>query len=301
SIPTVIATAEEVPTATAISIPTVIATAEEVPTATATLVPTNTPIPTNTLPPTPTATSVVNFAPSLTPIPTWTPAPTAVAMMVPGDVIAGELQPNVANIHYFEGERFETVFFLARGSDELDLALVAYELDALAAAQEAQQTLPETLASLSPNKLVEDTEVGQPEFMIYTPQSDSLITVGLGGINGTSGRYKLYMFDTVTTTVNTPLVQTDTVAAGQTNRYPLASRGARPVVVFVDPVGNVDVKLLVKDGNGNVIVSSDFGRAGSPEAAFVRPGTAVEYTVEVSSATAATYNIVLVAITDDVD
>jgi hypothetical protein len=138
--------------------------------------------------------------------------------------------------------------------------------------------------------------------MIYTPQTSGTQTVALGGIDGTFGDYKLYLFDTITVTANTPLVLPDTVSPGQTKRYPVSSAGARPVLVLVRPSGSGDVALTLRDGNGGIVVSSDYGRGGSPEAAFVSPGTGVSYTAEVTvrGDTAASYTIVIIAIRDDI-
>lgn len=283
-------------------LPTLQPTAETIPTNTPTLVPTNTPAPTNTSAPTLTPTSVVNFAPTFTPAPTGTPVPTPITLLKPGNVAAGVLQTNDPALFFFETARFETLFFLVRAGEGLDIALAAYGYDALEAAGSAGLTLEQGLAQFAPDRLVENSAVGVPEFMVYTPGQDGLSSLGVGGIDGTAGPYKIYLFDTITQTVNTPVVQTDTVSAGAPDRFPVQSRGARPIAVFVDPIGRVDVALRLETDGGETVVSSDFGGAGSPEAAFVRPGTQVNYTAVVSTNSTAvvSYNIVIVAIVDDI-
>ncbi len=50
------------------------------------------------------------------------------------------------------------------------------------------------------------------------------------------------------------------------------------------------------------MISSDYGRGGSPEAAFVSPGTSVAYTAEVTTRgdAAVSYTIVVIAIRDNI-
>jgi hypothetical protein len=266
------------------------------PTPTATAVPTETPIPS------PTPTSVVSFAPTFTPVPTGTPAPTPIPFLAPGEVWGGRLEAGTAALHQFEASKGQTLIWLARAGDELDVAVVVYDNDLLATAEAQNLSLNEALQSLPSARIAQDQPASVPEFMIYTPQTSGLQTVALGGIDGTAGDYKLYLFDTITVTANTPLVLQDTVSPGQTKRYPVNSAGSRPVLVLVRPSDNGDVALTLKDGNGGVVVSSDYGRGGSPEAAFVSPGTSVSYTAEVTARgdTAASYTIVIIAIRDDI-
>lgn len=286
----------------AIAVPDLVATVALLATFTPSPTPTETAVPTATLTPSPTATSVVSFAPTFTPVPTGTPAPTAVPLLAPGEVWGGRLEAGTAALHIFEAIKGQTLVLLARAGDDLDVAVAVYDSDLLATADSQSVSLTEALQSLPPARIAQDQPASVPEFMIYTPQSNGPQTVALGGVEGTAGDYKLYLFDTITVTANTPLVLPDSVSPGQTKRYPVASVGARPVAVLVRPNGTGDVALVLKDANGAIVISSDYGRGGSPEAAFVSPGTSVAYTAEVTtrSDAAVNYTIVVIAIRDNI-
>ena len=290
------------PTPPPIVLPPLMEPVAIVPTFTPSPTPTETAVPTATPTPSPTPTSVVNFAPTYTPVPTGTPAPTPVPVLMPGETWGGRLETGTAAIHLFEAVKGQTLIWLARASDELDVAIAIYDDDLLATAASQNLSISEALQRLTPARIAHDQTASVPEFMIYTPQSNGTQTVALGGMDGTLGDYKLYLFDTITVTGNTPLVLPDTVSPGQTKRYPVNSVGPRPVLVLVRPSGNGDVALTLKDGNGGVVVSSDYGRGGSPEAAFVSPGTSVAYTAEVTARgdTAVSYTIVIIAIRDNI-
>lgn len=262
------------------TMPTIAAVAV-IPTATPTLVPTNTPIPTNTPTPTFTPTSVVQFAPTSTPTGSPTPRPTLIPYVAPGSAVADVLEPGQARLYNIDVTRREPLYLMTEGSDDLDLALAVYDFDVITTVTESNEPLGDFLSNNAPDRLVQLNGAGLPELMIYTPERDGTFSIGVGGVGGTEGAFRLYVFDPITQTRHTSFVGVETVPANGTRSYNVNSFGKRPVAIFARPLDGNDVAIVIRNSDGGQISRADFGRAGTAELTFYKPGGSVPLTIEI--------------------
>lgn len=265
-------TSETLPTPAAVAV---------IPSATPTLVPTNTPIPTTTPIPTNTATSVVQFAPTSTPTGSPTPRPTLIPYVAPGSAVADVLEVGQARVFSIDVTRREPLYLMTEGADDLDLALAVYDFDTITTAAESNEPLGNLLATNAPDKLVEFNGPGLPELLMYTPDRDGTFSIGVGGVDGTAGPFRLYVFDPITQTRHTSFAGVETVPAGGTRQYNINSFGKRPVAIFARPLDRNDVAIAIKNPDGSQISRANFGGTGTAEITFYKPGGSVPLIIEI--------------------
>jgi hypothetical protein len=268
------------PTLTAELLPTV-ADVAIIPTLTPTLIPTLTPSPTPTATPTLTPTSVVQFAPTSTPTGSPTPRPTLIPFVAPGTAVGDILEPNQPRVYSLQATARQPLYLMTEGVDELDLALAVYDMDVITFATETNEPIPSFLANNAPDRVVQLNGAGFPELMIYTPDEDGTFSIGVGGVDGTAGAFRLYVFDPYTITQHTSVASTETIPAGGSKSYAVRSYGKRPVAIFARPLDGNDVAIVIKKSDGEQISRANFAGASAAELTFYKPGGSVPLTIEI--------------------
>jgi hypothetical protein len=272
--------------------PTLVAEAtptEAEPTATATAEPTAEPTPEPTEEPTPTATSEPTATPTaVPPTDTPTPLPTATATAVPaadpitpGESHSGSLGEGAVQGYPFRGTQFQPVLFFAEAGAGLNLSLAVYGPDAAGVID---------IETADPLTEVNFSDAGRPEIMVFSPNATADYLLLVRAEEG-EGNYTLHTFDT-------QAGQRASLAAGGEGRHTAVSNGARPVLIFADPVGNADLIITVTGQDGALIVAGNFGGPGSAESLFLLPLRTTTYTITITEAAgaAAEYDILIVTL-----
>ena len=241
--------------------PTATPEAEATPIATATAVP-----PTNTPTPLPTATTTA--VPAADPI-------------TPGESHSGSLTTGAIQTYPFQGTQFQPVLFFGEASAGLNLALAVYGPD------EAGMIDIETADPLTE---VNFSDAGRPEIMVFSPNATTDYLLLVRAEEG-EGDYTLHTFDT-------QAGQRSSLAAGGEGRHTAVSNGARPVLIFADPVGNADLTIAVTGQDGALIAEGNFGGPGSAESLFLLPLRTTTYTITITAAAgnATEYDILIITL-----
>jgi hypothetical protein len=270
--------------------PTLVAEAtptEAAPTATATAEPTAEPTPEPTDEPTPTP-EPTDTPTAVPPTDTPTPLPTATATAVPaadpitpGESHSGSLGEGAVQGYPFRGTQFQPVLFFAEAGAGLNLSLAVYGPDA-AGVIDPETADPLTEANFS--------DAGRPEIMVFSPNATADYLLLVRAEEG-EGDYTLHTFDSQEG-------QRALLAAGGQGVHTAVSNGARPVLIFADPVGNADLIITVTGQDGALIVEGNFGGPGSAESLFLLPLRTTTYTITISEAAgaAAEYDILIVTL-----
>lgn len=246
-------------------------TAPPTPEATATMV-----TPTPDLSPTP--------APTETPWPTLTPDPNT-SVFAPGQVDTATLAEGGSRAYLIDGVQFQPQVLFVEPVRELDVALASYAGD-----QTGQ--LPEGGAPLSS---ADNALAGRPEVLVLSPESSGTYTFVVRATSG-AGEFTAHLYSPTAAALGMAVQQPDTLGAGETKSYSVTSRGARPVLVMVDPTDLSDVAIDILDANGGLLTTSNFGGAGGIETAYVLPMGTTSYTVNVREANGqpSSYNVAIV-------
>lgn len=243
--------------------------------------PTPTPTPEDT--PTPTAVPPTN-TPTNTPPPLPTPTATAVPAadpITPGESHSGTLEEGVVQGYPFRGTQFQPVLFFGEAGAGLNLSLAVYGPDAAGVID---------IETADPLTEVNFSDAGRPEIMVFSPDAtaDYLLLVRA---EAGEGDYTLHTFDA-------QAGQRASLAAGGEGVHTAVSNGARPVVIFADPVGNADLTITVTGQDGALIVEGNFGGPGSAESLFLLPLRTTTYTITITAAAgaAAEYDILIITL-----
>jgi hypothetical protein len=134
------------------------------------------------------------------------------------------------------------------------------------------------------------SDAGRPEIMVFSPNATADYLLLVRAEDG-DGDYTLHTFDS-------QAGQRASLAAGGEGRHTAVSNGARPVLIFADPVGNADLIITVTGQDGALIVEGNFGGPGSAESLFLLPLRTTTYTITITAvAGAATeYDILIVTL-----
>lgn len=246
-----------------------------------------------TVPPTPEATATVavptpdvtpTAAPTETPWPTVTPDPN-VSVFAPGQADTATLAEGGSNAYLIDGVQFQPQVLFVEPVRELDVALASYAGD-----QTGQVPEGGTPLSSADNALA-----GRPEVLVLSPDASGTFTFVVRATSG-AGEYTAHLYSPTAAALGMAVQQPDTLAAGETKSYSVTSRGARPVLVMVDPTDLSDVAIDILDANGGLLTTSNFSGAGGIETAYVLPMGTTSYTVNVREAGGqpSSYNVAIV-------
>lgn len=212
-------------------------------------------------------------------------------LLLPGQSSVGELEGESFAAFPYQGERFSPRLFFVQPAGSLDAELRAY----------VGMTAPEGVNLVNPAATTNFGGAGVPEMLVYTAQADEVHFTAVANLDNTAGRFRFYLFDGVTQTENTAVLEQLSLAAGETKSYPATSQDGNPLIVFADPLGTAeDITLTVRDSDngGAVVNTANFGGGGSAEALFLLPLRTTNYTVEISEVNgqAATVNVHIIAL-----
>jgi hypothetical protein len=211
-----------------------------------------------------------------------------VFVLTPGQSDAAPLAEGGFKPYGYDGLEFQPALLFVEPADTLDVSLSAYLGDVAPGVE---------LAGLTPLIETDSNTEGGPEILVITPEEDGRHTLVVRSVSGEGG-YTAYLYDAVSDTQGAAVRQADTLAVGQTKTYAVQSNGARPVIVFADPVDESDLIVRVTDSNGNVAAEANFSGPGSAEALFVLPLETTTYTVQVSeiSGAVSSYNVAVITL-----
>ena len=276
------------PTALATSIFATVAVATATESALATVVATATAEPPTDEPPTsepatvpPTAEASPTPAP-----PAESPTTAAGNLFAPGQVDGATLAAGGAVSYLVEGRRFAPIILFVEPENTLDVALAAYSGDL------SGQTTPAVTALAAADNAL----AGRPEILVLSPESDGLFTFVVRATSG-EGDFVAHLFDLTTPAPGVVIQQPDMLAAGTEKVYTVTSRGARPVIVVIDPTDQSDVALDVMGADNALLTTANYGGPGGAETAYVLPLGTVSYSIKIREVNggAAAYQILVIA------
>ena len=276
------------PTALATSIFATVAVATATESALATVVATATAEPPTDEPPTsepatvpPTAEASPTPAP-----PAESPTTAAGNLFAPGLVDGATLAAGGAVSYLVEGRRFAPIILFVEPENTLDVALAAYSGDL------SGQTTPAVTALAAADNAL----AGRPEILVLSPESDGLFTFVVRATSG-EGDFVAHLFDLTTPAPGVVIQQPDMLAAGTEKVYTVTSRGARPVIVVIDPTDQSDVALDVMGADNALLTTANYGGPGGAETAYVLPLGTVSYSIKIREVNggAAAYQILVIA------
>ena len=210
-------------------------------------------------------------------------------LLAPGQTAVSTLGAGAQVTFPYQGERFSPRLFFVRPAGSLDAELRAF--GAGVTAETVNQASPATTANFG--------GPGLPEMLVYTAQADEVHLTAVASLDNTAGLFRFYLFDGVTRTGDTAVLEQLSLPAGQTQSYTVTSQNGQPVIIFADPIGaSEDIAVTVRNANGDVVNEANFGGGGSAEALYLLPLTTTSYTVEISevSEQAATVNVHLITL-----
>ena len=215
-------------------------------------------------------------------------SPTAAAgnLFAPGQVDGATLAAGGAVSYQVQGRRFAPIILFIEPENDLDVALAAYSGDL------SGQTTPAVTALAAADNAL----AGRPEILVLSPESDGLFTFVVRATSG-EGNFVAHLFDLTTPAPGVVIQQPDMLAAGTEKVYSVTSRGARPVIVVIDPTDQSDVALDVMGADNALLTTANYGGPGGAETAYVLPLGTVAYSIkirEVNSGPAA-FQIVVIA------
>lgn len=259
-----------VATATAAALATVAATATTAAAATDEL-PTDEPA--TDEPPTdepPTAEATAEATPTVASPADASPTDVAGNLFAPGQVDGATLAAGGAVSYLVQGRGFAPIILFVEPQNTLDVALAAYSGDL------SGQTTPAVTALAAADNAL----AGRPEILVLSPESDGLFTFVVRATSG-EGSFAAHLFDLTTPAPGVVIQQPDMLAAGTEKVYSVTSRGARPVIVVVDPTDQSDVALDVMGADNALLTTANYGGAGGAETAYVLPLGTVSYAIKV--------------------
>ncbi len=217
------------------------------------------------------------------------PSPTAAPsgeLFAPGQVGGATLAAGGATSYLVQGRRFSPVILFVEPQNPLDVALAAYSGDL------SGQTTPAGVALASADNAL----AGRPEILVLSPESDGLFTFVIRAASS-EGNFTAHLFDLTTPAPGVVIQQADTLAAGTEKVYSVTSRGARPVIVVVDPTDESDLALDVMGADNALLTTANYGGAGGAETAYVLPLGTATYSIKIREANggAAAFQILVIA------
>jgi hypothetical protein len=199
-------------------------------------------------------------------------SPTAGAsnLFVPGQVDGATLAAGGAVSYLVEGRRFAPIILFVEPENTLDVALAAYSGDL------SGQTTPAVTALAAADNAL----AGRPEILVLSPESDGMFTFVVRATSG-EGNFVAHLFDLTTPAPGVVIQQPDMLAAGTEKVYTVTSRGARPVIVVIDPTDQSDVALDVIGADNALLTTANYGGPGGAETAYVLPLGTVSYSIKI--------------------
>lgn len=228
-------------------------------------------------------------SPTAAQLPTDAASPTAAPsgeLFAPGQVDGATLAAGGAMSYLVQGRRFMPVILFVEPQNPLDVALAAYSGDL------SGQTTPAGVALASADNAL----AGRPEILVLSPESDGLFTFVVRAASG-EGNFTAHLFDLTTPAPGVVIQQADTLAAGTEKVYSVTSRGARPLIVVVDPTDESDLALDVIGTDNALLTTANYGGPGGAETAYVLPLGTVSYSIKIREVNggAAAYQILVIA------
>ena len=228
-------------------------------------------------------------SPTAAQLPTDAASPTAAPsgeLFAPGQVDGATLAAGGATSYLVQGRRFAPVILFVEPENLLDVALAAYSGDL------SGQTTPAGVALASADNAL----AGRPEILVLSPESDGLFTFVVRAASG-EGNFTAHLFDLTTPAPGVAIQQADTLAAGTEKVYSVTSRGARPVIVVVDPTDESDLALDVIGADNALLTTANYGGPGGAETAYVLPLGTATYAIKIREANsgAAAFQILVIA------
>ena len=207
-------------------------------------------------------------------------------LFAPGQVDGATLTAGGAMSYLVQGRRFAPTILFVEPENLLDVALAAYNGDL------SGQTTPEGVALASADNAL----AGRPEILVLSPESDGLFTFVVRAASG-EGNFTAHLFDLTTPAPGVVIQQADTLAAGTEKVYSVTSRGARPLIVVVDPTDQSDLALDVIGADNALLTTANYGGPGGAETAYVLPLGTATYSIKIREANggAAAFQIVVIA------
>jgi len=175
----------------------------------------------------------------------------------PGQQDSRTLAGGGEETYLIDGVKFTPRFVFAETADQVDLKLSVEGVEANFAGP------------------------GGAEVLVFTADDNGRFDLTVSNESEASGAYTLYLYDAaqaVPSAVHQPNVA---LVEGETAQFQVESRGGRPVLIFVDPVDQSDVGVVVTTADGQTVSDANYGGAGAAEAAFVLPRETTRYTVTV--------------------
>ena len=199
-------------------------------------------------------------------------SPTAGAsnLFVPGQVDGATLAAGGAVSYLVEGRRFAPIILFVEPENTLDVSLAAYSGDL------SGQTTPAVTALAAADNAL----AGRPEILVLSPESDGMFTFVVRATSG-EGNFVAHLFDLTTPAPGVVIQQPDMLAAGTEKVYTVTSRGARPVIVVIDPTDQSDVALDVMGADNALLTTANYGGPGGAETAYVLPLGTVSYSIKI--------------------
>ena len=228
-------------------------------------------------------------SPTAAQLPTDAASPTAAPsgeLFAPGQVDGATLAAGGATSYLVQGRAFTPSILFVEPQNPLDVALAAYSGDL------SGQTTPAGVALASADNAL----AGRPEILVLSPESDGLFTFVVRAASG-EGNFTAHLFDLTTPAPGVVIQQADTLAAGTEKVYSVTSRGARPVIVVVDPTDESDLALDVLGGDNALLTTANYGGPGGAETAYVLPLGTATYSIKIREANggAAAFQILVIA------
>ena len=212
-------------------------------------------------------------SPTAAQLPTDAASPTAAPsgeLFAPGQVDGATLAAGGAMSYLVQGRRFMPVILFVEPQNPLDVALAAYSGDL------SGQTTPAGVALASADNAL----AGRPEILVLSPESDGLFTFVVRAASG-EGNFTAHLFDLTTPAPGVVIQQADTLAAGTEKVYSVTSRGARPLIVVVDPTDQSDLALDVIGADNALLTTANYGGPGGAETAYVLPLGTASYSIKI--------------------
>jgi len=247
-----------------------------------------------------TAPAATDTAAAASPTPAATAAATATAMATapastpatgsifgPGQVDGSTLAAGSAHSYLVQGRPFEPIILFIEPENELDVALAAYSGDL------SGQTTPEGVTALA---AADNALAGRPEILVLSPESAGLYTFVIRAASG-EGNFVAHLFDLTTPAPGVAIQQADALEAGTEKVFAVASNGARPVIVVVDPSDQSDIALDIIGADGALLTTANYSGPGGAETGYVLPLGATSLSVKVREVNGAASAFQIVVIT----
>ncbi len=205
----------------------------------------------------------------------------------PGQVDGTTLAAGTAHSYLVQGRPFEPIILFVEPQNELDVALAAYSGDL------SGQTTPEGVTALA---AADNALAGRPEILVLSPESDGLHTFVVRAASG-EGSFIAHLFDLTTPAPGVAIQQAEVLDAGTEKVFTVASNGARPVIVVVDPSDLSDIALDIIGADGALLTTANYSGPGGAETGYVLPLGAASLSVKVREVNGAASAFQIVVIT----